>query len=76
MSLVNSQDRGWAFATAERVTDGFSRMKQAVVAAEGRRRAINRTYRELNELSDRHLADLGFARCDLRKVARQSVEQG
>ena len=29
-----------------------------------------RTYRELDRLSDRELADIGLARCDIEEVAR------
>ena len=34
-----------------------------------KRREINTTFAELNELSDRELADLGIARYDIKRIA-------
>jgi len=36
-------------------------------------RKFNRTIAELEGLSDRDLADLGIARCDIRRLARQAI---
>lgn len=36
-----------------------------------RQARINRTVRELYELNDRELADIGLNRCDIYRVARQ-----
>ena len=36
-------------------------------------RAIAETRQELSALSDRELLDLGFARCDIDRVAREAV---
>ncbi len=75
MSLTNTQDRGWISNAADRLSNAILRAQSRVVQIETRRRAIARTYRELDQLSDRNLADLGFARCDLRRIARQSIDQ-
>jgi uncharacterized protein YjiS (DUF1127 family) len=37
------------------------------------RRAIRATENELYRLSDRDLRDLGFSRCDIPRIARDSV---
>ena len=37
-----------------------------------RQARINRTVRELYDLTDRELADIGLNRCDIYRVARES----
>lgn len=49
------------------------RWAEALGAALRRRAAYRRTLEELNVLSDRELADLGFSRCDLPRIARDSA---
>lgn len=57
--------------------DGFSTMVSERLQAfrESRAKAaIYRTsVRELQNLSDRELSDLGIARCDIARIARDSV---
>ncbi len=38
-----------------------------------KRRKIKQTIRELHSLNDRELADIGITRCDIYRVARESV---
>ena len=57
-------------ASSARLDAVFAGVRNALA----RRRAYLETLRELGALTDRELADLGFARCDLRRVARDSVE--
>jgi uncharacterized protein YjiS (DUF1127 family) len=38
-----------------------------------RRVEQERTFNEMNALTDRELADLGFARCDLRRIAAEAA---
>lgn len=51
---------------------------QALIARLQRRltayRLYRETYEELQLLSDRDLNDIGIARCDIRKIARQTAE--
>ena len=47
---------------------------QGLAESRERARAIRRTMRELNALTDRDLADLGILRADIGRIARQSVE--
>jgi uncharacterized protein YjiS (DUF1127 family) len=35
----------------------------------------NKTYSELNKLSNRELADIGITRSDIRNIARQNVSE-
>lgn len=50
-----------------------TRWLDALRAALRRRHAYQETLAELESLDARALADLGFARCDLPRVARESV---
>ncbi|MDD2876864.1 MAG: DUF1127 domain-containing protein [Acidiphilium sp.] len=53
--------------------DNFNRtvaMFERVRSIFSQRRAARAAYRELSELNDRELADLGIARSDIRKVVR------
>jgi uncharacterized protein YjiS (DUF1127 family) len=56
---------------------GFARRVQTFVAAyrEARmeQRLYNQTYRELDALSDRELADIGVRRGDIQDIARAHV---
>ncbi|NNU81431.1 DUF1127 domain-containing protein [Halovulum dunhuangense] len=36
-------------------------------------REFRRTFDELSQLSDRDLSDLGIARCEIARIARESV---
>jgi uncharacterized protein YjiS (DUF1127 family) len=36
---------------------------------------VNRTVNELSRLSNRELADLGMSRCDIYRIAKQSVNK-
>lgn len=48
----------------------------AVKAARHRRARYIKTYSELARLSDRELNDLGFARANIRKIAKQELLTG
>lgn len=37
------------------------------------RRVYNRTYKELQRLTDRELYDIGLSRCDIAAIAQESV---
>lgn len=40
-----------------------------------KRALIRRTMNELNSLSDRALSDLGISRCDIYRIAKDSVRE-
>jgi uncharacterized protein YjiS (DUF1127 family) len=40
-----------------------------LLTAWAQRKEMQRTYRELDSLSDRELNDIGISRCDIRRVA-------
>lgn len=48
-------------------------MKSHLTAAIKARRVYQRTFDELNSLSDRELADLGIARSNLRNIALEAA---
>lgn len=54
---------------ADRFVAAFARWKDTYAT----RRVYRKTVRELNELSDRELIDLGISRSSIRLVARMAV---
>lgn len=57
------------FGLSARLATFVSRVK----AAYALRVEYNRTYAELQSLSDRELNDIGVRRCDIRDIARDHV---
>ncbi len=53
--------------------DRLAAVRQTIRAALTRRSIYNQTWRELNGLSDRELADLGIHRADIARIARQAA---
>jgi len=53
----------------------FDALRAALRHRRARRAAFNQTYRELSALSDRDLADLGFARADIPFLAREAADR-
>lgn len=68
MAYVNSS-RAASFSLADRIS-GFLAQSKLQIA---RRAVYNQTVRELVQLSDRELADLGIARVDIPSVAREAA---
>ncbi len=64
MAYVNSS-RAASFSLADRISGVLALVKVQVA----RRAVFNQTVRELAQLSDRELADLGIARADIGRVA-------
>ena len=60
-------------ATQLTVADRFGNALTAVKAAYQRRRIYDQTVRELNDLSDRDLNDLGIHRSTITEVAMQAA---
>lgn len=60
-------------------TTGFSlsgklnQLSEAWKAASAKRAVFNKTYNELQALSDRDLADIGITRTDIADLARQEA---
>ena len=53
----------------------FSTMvRQWLKEARLRRKSFHQTVHELSYCSDRDLSDLGIARCDIRRLAREAAE--
>lgn len=53
--------------------DRIVALVKVVGQAMQRRRAYHQTIFEMNNLSDRDLADLGLSRCDIPSVAREAA---
>jgi len=67
MTYVNT--RSSSVSIADRLAAMFKAVKEAL----DRRQMYRRTVAELNALSDRDLADLGMARCDIAAAAHQAT---
>jgi uncharacterized protein YjiS (DUF1127 family) len=52
----------------------FLRVRETLAARAARRRAYIRTVSELQSLSDRDLADFGFHRSEIPRIAREAAE--
>ncbi|SMF29629.1 protein of unknown function [Tistlia consotensis] len=57
-----------------RFGQAIAELRQRALLAADRRARIARIVRELESYSDRGLADLGVARCDIPRIARASVD--
>ena len=68
MAYVNSS-RAASFSLADRISGVLAQIKVQIA----RRAVYNQTVRELVQLSDRELADLGIARTDIPAVAREAA---
>ena len=55
--------------------DFVANARQSFELALARRQVRQRTFNELASLSDRDLADIGFARCDLSRIAYEHALQ-
>jgi uncharacterized protein YjiS (DUF1127 family) len=53
----------------------LSALRARIDTAIRRRVEYARTLDELNQLTDRELNDLGFSRCDLRRIAREAADK-
>ncbi|TNF20964.1 MAG: DUF1127 domain-containing protein [Rhodobacteraceae bacterium] len=51
----------------------FTRLADAWKTAGAQRAVFNRTYNELQALSDRELADIGIARVEIADISRQEA---
>ena len=56
------------------VLTGFRRLSRAYALWSAERRNFNDAVYELSALSDRDLADIGIARCDIQRVAREAAK--
>lgn len=68
MAYVNSS-RAASYTLADRVSGVLAQIKAHLA----RRAVYNQTVRELVQLTDRELADLGIARADIHAVAHEAA---
>jgi len=59
----------------DHLTQTVADLRQRLALFRYRRRAFDQTYSELSQLSDRELNDLGFARADIARIARESADE-
>ena len=67
--MIDTRTRGLTALLLDRIAG----WREALLDEMRRRDAAGRSVAELQALTERELADLGIARCDIRRVARESV---
>lgn len=65
---------GFLYDAAERLLGTPSTLLDGMRKAAHRRQVFLRTFRELEACSDRDLDDIGIARADIRRLAREASE--
>lgn len=58
----------------DRIRNFLAERSHSIIEALARRRRYRQTVFELSNCSDRELHDMGIARCDIRRLARESEE--
>ncbi|NUH65957.1 DUF1127 domain-containing protein [Sulfitobacter sp. S0837] len=71
--MAVTQNRTASFDASKGPRSRFASLWAATTEAWARRAAYRRTLNELHALSDRELADIGLARCDIRRVAGEEL---
>ncbi|MBC7946177.1 MAG: DUF1127 domain-containing protein [Burkholderiales bacterium] len=65
---------GYDLAEERVAPNGIRRLFQKLTVWSQERRAYRQAVFELSELSDRDLADIGIARCDIEAIALQTAK--
>lgn len=73
MQIARSNTLGWALRGPNTLAAKLARSLAGIPAALRRRARLNATINEMSKLSDRSLADNGFARDDIPAIAARSV---
>ena len=73
MSKVLSHGNQLPLEILETVRTGAQNLIKAVSSFKQRRATFNATYNELAALSNRDLADIGIARSDIAKLAKEQA---
>ncbi len=73
MSMAFTQDRSAPFGAFKGLRSRSASLWTAMAEARARRASYRRTLSELLALNDRELADIGIARCDIRRLAREEL---
>ena len=75
MPMPITRTNFWLGTSVADLRDRFASVQAATSAALARRARFRRTYAELSALSDRELGDIGIARAQIRRVAKQELLQ-
>lgn len=68
MAFITAKNPGFISVVAQRIAKQFMLVAQSIE----QKRAYWKTVRELSELTDYELSDLGISRSDIRAIAQQS----
>lgn len=75
MSMAYTEDRTAPRGAFDALTRRVAALRTAMAGARARRAAYRRTFAELAGLSDRELSDIGIARGDIRRIAREEYSK-
>lgn len=71
MAVTRAQSQSFTLVALDRVETSFNAAIAAIIAPLRQRAEYNRVYNELARCSDRDLADIGIARSDIPRIARE-----
>lgn len=74
MTTMIAQDSGRSAPVLDTLRRRFGTALADIAAWRARRALYRQTFVELSTLTDRDLADLGFARCDIPRIARDASQ--
>lgn len=75
MAKVLNQRNVWTTAALEEFSSWRGQLAENIKSAIKRRTIYNAVYSELSALSERHLSDIGIARADIPRLAREQAEK-
>ena len=74
MTTMIAQETGRSAPALDTLRRRFGKALAEITAWRARRALYRQTMFELSTLTDRDLADLGIARCDIRRIARDASQ--
>ena len=72
--MATTQTRGTVPAFVAQAAALISNVSTSLSAAQKRRTVYRRTFNELASLNDRELSDLGIARANISKIAKEAAD--
>ena len=73
MTIATHRAQPWSQGIVSSLNERLQTMKSSVVLYRKRRAVYRRTLAELCSLNDRELADVGIARWNVRRVAKEAA---
>lgn len=75
MTMAHTEERTAPHGAFHALSRRVATLRATLSEARARRAAYRRTFAELDQLSDRELSDIGIARCDIHRLAREEYSK-